>query len=71
MAGAAIIGALVSQEVIKSFSKTDFPINNMLIFDSQNLKNVVTTVGVISLSTPEEDNPNSMVQCQEAEPINL
>lgn len=46
--GSAIIGALVSQEVIKSFSKTDIPINNLMIFDSRNLKNLITKVGIIS-----------------------
>lgn len=48
ISGSAIIGALVSQEIIKSFSKTDFPINNLLILDSKNLKNFVTKVGIIS-----------------------
>lgn len=48
VAGSAILGALVSQEVIKSFSKTCYPVNNLLIFDSKNLKNIVTRVGIIS-----------------------
>lgn len=47
VAGSAIIGALVSQEVIKSFSKTDLPVFNLLIFDSQTLKNIIIKVGVI------------------------
>ena len=48
VAGSAIMGALVSQEVIKSFSKSNHPVNNLLIFDSKNLKNIVTRIGVIS-----------------------
>ena len=48
VAGSAIMGALVSQEVIKSFSKSSHPVNNLLIFDSKNLKNVVARIGVIS-----------------------
>lgn len=48
VAGSAIMGALVSQEVIKSFSKSSHPIDNLLIFDSNNLKNIVAKIGVIS-----------------------
>ena len=48
VAGSAILGALVSQEVIKSFSRKDNPINNLFILDLQNLKNSITRVGIIS-----------------------
>lgn len=48
VAGSAILGALVSQEVIKSFSRKDSPIENLLILDSQNLKNCIAKVGSIS-----------------------
>ncbi len=44
VSGSAIIGALVSQEVIKSLSKTDFPIHNLMIFDSKSLKNIVIKI---------------------------
>lgn len=47
ISGAAIIGALACQEVIKKFSKKDQPINNLLSFDSRNLKNSLNKVGSI------------------------
>ena len=48
VAGSSILGALISQEVIKSFSRKESPIDNLLIFDSKNLKNLITKVGIIS-----------------------
>lgn len=40
-AAAAIAGALTSQEVVKSLSRKDLPINNFLAINMLNLKNII------------------------------
>lgn len=38
---AAIAGALISQEVVKSLSRKDLPVNNFLAINVSNLKNII------------------------------
>lgn len=45
VAGSSIMAAIICQEIIKSFSKKDAPLFNVMILDPSNLKNLVSKVG--------------------------
>ena len=44
LADAAIMGAVLSQEVIKFYSHKDAPINNLSVLDTSNLKNATAQI---------------------------
>lgn len=44
LADAAIMGAVLSQEVIKFYSHKDAPINNLSVLDTSNLKNFTAQI---------------------------